>query len=142
MKQLDVRQISRLLLGLAILPLLSQAAGKCERLVVTGSPDPPPYLWRDPADPAHLIGASADLFQQVAQELGIKVDVLYGGKRSQALAEVQTGRMDVLKEIGAGTDQVRRISGISPQIRRCIRTARDNKAFALARSLGQQWQQN
>lgn len=93
---MDVRQISRLLLGLVLLPLLSQAAGKCERLVVTGSPDAPPYLWRDPADPAHLIGASADLFQQVAQELGIKVDVLYGGKRSQALAEVQAGRMDML----------------------------------------------
>ncbi len=93
---MDVRQVGRLLLGLAFLPLLSEAAGKCERLIVTGSPDAPPYLWRDPADPAHLIGASADLLRQAAEELGIKVDVLYAGKRSQAQDEVRTGRMDML----------------------------------------------
>ncbi|KQB53831.1 ABC transporter substrate-binding protein [Pseudomonas endophytica] len=93
---MDVRQAGRLLLGLALAPLLSQAAGKCERLIVTGSPDAPPYLWRDPADPTHLIGASADLLQQAAQELGIKVQVLYAGKRSQAQDEVRTGRMDML----------------------------------------------
>ena len=88
--------MSRLLVGLAFLPLLSEAAGKCERLIVTGSPDAPPYLWRDPADPAHLIGVSADLIQQAGQELGIKVEVLYGGKRAQAQDEVRTGRMDML----------------------------------------------
>ena len=93
---MDVRQVGRLLLGLAFLPLLSEAAGKCERLIVTGSPDAPPYLWRDPTDPAHLIGASADLLRQAAEELGIKVDVLYAGKRSQAQDEVRTGRMDML----------------------------------------------
>ena len=93
---MDVRQLSRLLVGLALLPLLSEAAGKCERLIVTGSPDAPPYLWRDPADPAHLIGTSADLIQQAGQELGIKVEVLYGGKRAQAQDEVRAGRMDML----------------------------------------------
>lgn len=93
---MDVRQIRRLLLGLVLLPLLSEAAGKCERLIVTGSPDAPPYLWRDPGNPAHLIGASADLMVQAGQELGIKVEVLYGGKRSQAQDEVKTGRMDML----------------------------------------------
>ena len=93
---MDMRQISRLLAGLVFLPLLSEAAGKCERLIVTGSPDAPPYLWRDPADPAHLIGASADLIQQAGHELGIKVEVLYGGKRAQAHDEVRTGRMDLL----------------------------------------------
>ena len=93
---MDVRQVGRMLLGLALLPVLAEAAGKCERLVVTGSPDAPPYLWRDPADPGHLIGASADLFQQAAQGLGIKVEVLYGGKRSEAQDEVRAGRMDML----------------------------------------------
>lgn len=93
---MDVRHLSRIVLGLALLPLLAQAAGKCERLIVTGSPDSPPYLWRDPADPSRLIGASADLFQQVAQELGIKAEVLYAGNRVQAMDEVRTGRMDML----------------------------------------------
>ena len=71
-----------LLVGLGLLPVLAGAAGKCERLVVTGSPDAPPYLWQDPQDPKHLIGASADLMQQVAGELGLKVEVLYAGKRA------------------------------------------------------------
>ena len=93
---MDMRQMSRLLVGLVFLPLLSEAAGKCERLIVTGSPDAPPYLWRDPGNPEHLMGASVDLMQQVGQELGIKVEVLYGGKRSQAQDEVRTGRMDML----------------------------------------------
>ncbi|HCS44137.1 MAG TPA: ABC transporter substrate-binding protein [Pseudomonas sp.] len=87
-----------LLLGLTVLPMLSSAAGKCERLVVTGSPDAPPYLWQDPQHPKHLIGASADLLQQVAGELGIKVELLYAGKRSQALDEVRSGRMDMLAD--------------------------------------------
>ncbi|WP_300730044.1 ABC transporter substrate-binding protein [Pseudomonas sp.] len=94
---MDVRQlISRLLLGVAFVPMLSEAGGKCERLIVTGSPDAPPYLWRDPADPAHLIGVSADLVKQAAQALGITVEVLYSGKRSQAQEEVRSGRMDML----------------------------------------------
>ncbi len=107
--------------------LLSEAAGKCERLVVTGSPDAPPLLWRDPQDPTHLIGATADLLQQVAQDLGLKIDLLYGGKRSQALDEVRSGRMDMLADAplnsrragnprlpppGAGAD---RLSRLDPQ---------------------------
>lgn len=86
------------LLGLALLPGLSLAAGNCERLVVTGSPDAPPYLWQDPENPKKLIGASADLLQQVAGQMGIKVDLLYAGKRSQALDEVRSGRMDMLAD--------------------------------------------
>jgi ABC-type amino acid transport substrate-binding protein len=84
------------LVGVAMLSSFAQAAGKCERLVATGSPDAPPFLWRDPQDPRHLIGASADLLAQVAAELGLKVVVLYSGKRSQAWDEVRSGRMDLL----------------------------------------------
>ncbi|MCG6575484.1 ABC transporter substrate-binding protein [Pseudomonas sp. AF32] len=83
---------------LACLPLVSVAAGKCERLIATGSPDAPPYLWQDPQDPKHLIGAGADLLTQVAGELGIKVELLYAGKRAQALEEVRSGRMDLLTD--------------------------------------------
>lgn len=75
---------------------VAMAAGSCERLVATGSPDAPPYLWRDAQDPRHLIGVNADLLNQVASELNVKVEILYGGKRSQALEEVRSGRMDLL----------------------------------------------
>lgn len=90
------RKATLVMLGLACLPTMAMAVGKCERLVVTGSPDAPPYSWRDPQDPRHLIGANVDLLQQLGNELGLKVEVLYAGKRSDALAEVRSGRMDLL----------------------------------------------
>jgi len=104
------------LLGLAVLPLLSMAAGKCERLVVTGSPDAPPFLWRDPQDPRHLIGASADLLQQVAGELGIKVELLYAGKRSDALDEVRSGRMDMLVDAPLTVSELESLDYIHPPL--------------------------
>jgi len=108
--------LSSLVLGLAMLPVLSVAAGKCERLIVTGSPDAPPYLWRDPQDPKHLIGANADLLKQAAGELGLKVEVLYAGKRSQALDEVRSGRMDLLVDAPLSTAELESLDYIHPPI--------------------------
>ncbi|MGE1175714.1 ABC transporter substrate-binding protein [Pseudomonas sp. BW7P1] len=103
-------------LGLALLPGLSVAAGKCERLVVTGSPDAPPYLWQDPQNPKQLIGASADLLQQVAKDLGIKVELLYAGKRSQALDEVRSGRMDMLADAPLNVSELENFDYIHPPL--------------------------
>jgi len=105
-----------LLLGLALLPGLAMAAGKCERLVVTGSPDAPPYLWQDPQNPKQLIGASADLLQQVAKDLGIKVELLYAGKRSQALDEVRSGRMDMLADAPLTLNELETLDYIHPPL--------------------------
>ena len=104
------------LLGLTLLPALSVAAGKCERLVVTGSPDAPPYLWQDPQNPEHLIGASADLLQQVAGELGLKVELLYAGKRAQALDEVRSGRMDMLADATLTVSELETLDYIHPPL--------------------------
>lgn len=104
------------LLGLALLPGLATAAGKCERLVVTGSPDAPPYLWQDPQNPKQLIGASADLLQQVAEDLGIKVELLYAGKRSQALDEVRSGRMDMLADAPLTFNELENLDYIYPPL--------------------------
>jgi len=105
-----------ILSALALLPGLSVAAGKCERLVVTGSPDAPPYLWQDPQNPKHLIGASADLLQQVAGELGIKVELLYAGKRAQALEEVRSGRMDMLADAPLTLSELQSLDYIHPPL--------------------------
>jgi len=105
-----------ILLGLTMLPGLTHAAGKCERLVVTGSPDAPPYLWQDPQNPKHLIGASADLLDHVAGELGIKVELLYAGKRSQALEEVRSGRMDLLADAPLTVSELETMDYIHPPL--------------------------
>ncbi|CRM78269.1 Bacterial extracellular solute-binding proteins, family 3 [Pseudomonas sp. 31 R 17] len=104
------------LLGLTLLPTLSPAAGKCERLVITGSPDAPPLLWRDPQDPTHLIGATADVLQQVATDLGLKIDLLYGGKRSMALEEVRSGRMDILADAPLNLGELENLDYIHPAL--------------------------
>lgn len=115
---MELRRVSglSLLLGLSMLPLLSVAAGKCERLVVTGSPDAPPYMWQDPQNPKHLIGASADLLQQVASDLGLKIELLYAGKRSQALEEVRTGRMDLLVDAPLTLNELDSLDYIHPAL--------------------------
>jgi len=104
------------MLGLACLPSLAMAAGKCERLVATGSPDAPPYSWRDPQDPRHLMGASVDLLKQVAGELGLKVEVLYSGKRSEAQDEVRSGRMDLLVDAPLAVSELTSVDYIHPPV--------------------------
>ncbi|WLH67254.1 ABC transporter substrate-binding protein [Pseudomonas sp. FP2309] len=104
------------LLSLLLLPSLALAAGKCERLVITGSPDAPPLLWRDPQDPTHLIGATADVLQQVAKDLGVKIDLLYGGTRSLALDEVRSGRMDILADAPLNLGELDNLDYIHPAL--------------------------
>ena len=108
--------LASLLGGLLLLPSLAWSAGKCDRLIVTGSPDAPPYLWRDPQDPKHLMGANADLLKEVAQQVGVKVELLYGGKRSQALEEVRTGRMDMLADTPLNSAELESLDFIHPPI--------------------------
>lgn len=88
--------------GVALIALaaceVAMAAGKCQKLIATGSPDAPPFLWRDPQDPQRLVGASADVLAQLGTELGVKIELLYGGRRSDALAQVRSGRMDLLAD--------------------------------------------
>ncbi len=100
----------------ALLSPLAMAAGKCERLVATGSPDAPPYSWQDPKDPRHLIGANVDLLRQVAGELGIKVEVLHAGKRDQALEEVRSGRIDLLLDTPMQVEQLTALDYIHPPL--------------------------
>ena len=52
-----------LFVSLSLIATVANAAGKCERLVATGNPEYPPYLWRDPQNPKQLIGANADLLK-------------------------------------------------------------------------------
>lgn len=90
--------LSRVVLALLVLAGSSQAlaAGKCERLVATGNPDQPPYLWRDPQNPQQLIGASADLLKALGSELGVAVEVIHAGKADAAEADALNGRVDLL----------------------------------------------
>ena len=118
---MEFRKAGRVLACMAALSApWTMAAGKCERLVATGSPDAPPYSRQDPKDPRHLIGANVDLLRQVAAELGVSVEVLHAGKRDQALEEVRSGRMDLLIDTPM---QVEQLTALTTSIRRCSSTS-------------------
>lgn len=111
------RALTSLVTGLLLLQSMNAlAAGSCERLMATGSPDAPPYLWRDPQDPKHLMGANADLLKEAAAQVGLKVELLYAGKRSQALEEVRTGRMDLLADTPLNNSELESLDFIHPPI--------------------------
>lgn len=88
--------LAPLLIASLLVPTLALAAKKCERLVATGNPEYPPYLWRDPQNPKLLVGANADLLHRIGEEIGVKIDVLYTGPWSRAQDEVRTGRVDLI----------------------------------------------
>lgn len=85
-----------LLLLILLLPVAAMAADDCRHLTATGNPEYPPYLWRDPDNPALLIGANVDLLQHVARQLGIDIAVVYSGPWSRAQEQVRNGRIDLL----------------------------------------------
>ena len=90
------RKSVAVVLGLLLVPVVSYGAGKCERLVATGNPEYPPYLWRDPQNSQQLIGANADLLKYIGKELELNIDVIYTGPWSRAQDEVRTGRVDLI----------------------------------------------
>ncbi len=93
------RHMLALLFGLAALwPALAGAAPAeaCKHLVVSGNPEYPPYLWRDPDDENHLIGANADLMQMAAKDLGITIEVKYVGNWARVQEETRLGRVDMI----------------------------------------------
>ncbi|MFZ6771876.1 substrate-binding periplasmic protein [Undibacterium sp. SXout7W] len=68
----------------------------CKNLSATGNPEYPPYLWRDPKDENHLIGANADLMQLLAKELGVTIEIKYLGPWGRVQEEAKLGHVDLL----------------------------------------------
>ncbi|WP_434456089.1 transporter substrate-binding domain-containing protein [Stutzerimonas urumqiensis] len=89
---------SILVIGLLSVPALTVAAGKCERIIATGADDNPPFLWRDPDQPERLIGANADILKMATDAIGLQLEMLPTGDAKAALAEVSSGRVDVLAD--------------------------------------------
>lgn len=71
-------------------------ASGCSKLVASGNPEYPPYLWRDPDDEAHLIGANAELMQWLAKEVGVPIEVQYIGPWGRVQEEVRLGHVDLI----------------------------------------------
>jgi polar amino acid transport system substrate-binding protein len=81
---------------LSLIAHFSFAAESCKSLIATGNPEYPPYLWRDPDDATHLIGANADFMELLEKELGIPVETRYVGTWARVQEEVKLGRADLV----------------------------------------------
>ena len=91
------------------------AAPSCEKLIASGNPEYPPYLWRNPADPRHLIGANADLLQELGQALGIKIEVIYSGSWARAQNDAYNGRIDLLAGAFLTMERLAKVDYVHPR---------------------------
>ena len=71
-------------------------AEPCTKLVATGNPEYPPYLWRQGGDGARLVGANAELMQLLAKEIGLPIEVRYAGTWARVQEEARQGRVDLI----------------------------------------------
>jgi len=113
----------RFLVFIALMGLLAvdaMAAASCEKLVATGSPDSPPYLWRDPSNKRQLIGADADLLKQIGEQLGVKIELLYLGTRAEAEEDVRAGRADLLLDAQLNLAQLEQMDYVHPAMHQTL----------------------
>lgn len=68
----------------------------CSKLVATGNPEYPPYLWRETPDGDRLVGANAELMALLSKEIGMPVEVRYAGTWARVQEEARQGRVDLI----------------------------------------------
>ena len=69
---------------------------ECTKLIATGNPEYPPYLFKDSSNPKALIGANAEILKEIGKELNIEIGIIYSGPWSRAQKEVREGRIDLI----------------------------------------------
>lgn len=124
-----------------LLALLSQAAvafhpaPACPKLVVSGNPQYPPYLWRNPSAPDELIGANAELMQWLSQEIGVPIEVRYVGPWSRVQEEARAGRIDMIAGAFFTLPRTEYMDYVYPAFRetRSVVLVRDGRSFRYAR---------
>jgi polar amino acid transport system substrate-binding protein len=67
----------------------------CSRLVASGNPDYPPYLWVS-EDGRHLEGAAADFIKRVGELSGVEIEVQYSGSWGRVQQHMRDGTIDMI----------------------------------------------
>lgn len=84
------------LFGAGVVANKASAAEICSKLIATGNPEYPPYLWRSATDASTLVGANADLMHLLSREIGIPIEIKYVGPWARVLEETKLGRIDLI----------------------------------------------
>ncbi|NIY75798.1 transporter substrate-binding domain-containing protein [Thalassospira sp. HF15] len=67
----------------------------CSRLVASGNPDYPPYLWVA-RDGETLKGAAAEFIKRVGEIAGVEIDVIYSGNWGRVQQHMRDGTIDLI----------------------------------------------
>jgi polar amino acid transport system substrate-binding protein len=67
----------------------------CTRLVASGNPDYPPYLW-GAKDGQTLQGAAAEFIKRVGEIAGVEIDVVYSGNWGRVQQHMRDGTIDLI----------------------------------------------
>lgn len=93
----STRQFFSIIFSFIIFMVMNTAmAEECKKLVATGNPEYPPYLFREHHESNRLIGANSEIIKLIAKKLNIEIDVVYTGPWSRAQKEVREGRIDLI----------------------------------------------
>jgi polar amino acid transport system substrate-binding protein len=81
----------------ALLVAAAPATGQvCNQLQASGNPEYPPYLWRDPDNDERLVGANAELMQWLSREIGVPIELRYGGPWGRVQEDARLGHLDLV----------------------------------------------
>ncbi|RCK32249.1 ABC transporter substrate-binding protein [Thalassospira profundimaris] len=67
----------------------------CTRLLASGNPDYPPYLWKSD-DGLTLEGAAADFIKRVGELSGVEIEVIHAGSWGRVQHNMQDGTLDMI----------------------------------------------
>ncbi|MFO7992677.1 MAG: transporter substrate-binding domain-containing protein [Marinobacter sp.] len=68
----------------------------CSKLSVSGNPEYPPLLWRDPAQPDRLTGAVPALLREIVEPMGLELVVRDLGSWARVLHVADLGDIDMV----------------------------------------------
>lgn len=80
----------------APLPAYGAQEHACNRLSVSGNPEYPPLLWRDPDEPDRLIGAVPALLREMIEPMGLEVVVRDLGSWARVQHVAGLGEIDMV----------------------------------------------
>lgn len=75
---------------------VAAATAKCSKLIASGNPEYPPFLWQSPGNDSVLIGANAELMQLLSKEIGIPIETRYVGPWGRVQETARVGRIDLI----------------------------------------------
>jgi polar amino acid transport system substrate-binding protein len=67
----------------------------CTRLLASGNPDYPPYLWKSD-DGVSLEGAAVDFIKRVGELSGVEIEVIHAGSWGRVQHNMQDGTLDMI----------------------------------------------